>query len=94
MGQSFDANTLDHVAALARLKISDIEKEKFAKQLSDVLSIFDLLDSVDTTNSEAAFHPMKIKAKVREDKQEKWQWDPLANSKHNEGKYIKSPKIL
>ncbi|MEM3781908.1 MAG: Asp-tRNA(Asn)/Glu-tRNA(Gln) amidotransferase subunit GatC, partial [Candidatus Micrarchaeaceae archaeon] len=86
---SFDIAVLDHVAALARLRLSDIEKEKFARQLSEVLSLFDQLDSIEATEAEAAFHPIKISAKLREDKPERWAWDPLANSRHNEGKYIK-----
>lgn len=41
-----------HIAKLARLELSDQEVEKFAEQLSEILSNADRLDEVDTKGVE------------------------------------------
>lgn len=40
---------LEHIALLARLELSDEEKELFATQLSSILDYIDQLGQVDTT---------------------------------------------
>ncbi|MGC8547440.1 MAG: Asp-tRNA(Asn)/Glu-tRNA(Gln) amidotransferase subunit GatC [Candidatus Micrarchaeia archaeon] len=92
--KDFDAATIEHVSKLARLRLSDSEKEKFVKQINDVLGIFGKIDSVDASGLDPAFHPIKIPERLREDVPEKWKWDPFYNSRQNEGKYIKSPRIV
>ncbi|MDI6807029.1 MAG: Asp-tRNA(Asn)/Glu-tRNA(Gln) amidotransferase subunit GatC [Candidatus Aenigmarchaeota archaeon] len=82
------------VASNARLKLSEEEIEKFTKQLSDILSAFKEIDKVDTTKIKASFHPQKIKNVFREDKAMKFEWKPLANTKHKEEKYFKGPRIV
>ncbi len=37
---------IDHLAKLARLTLSDVEKEKFAKQLPEILSFVDQLSAI------------------------------------------------
>ncbi|HEX2033877.1 MAG TPA: Asp-tRNA(Asn)/Glu-tRNA(Gln) amidotransferase subunit GatC [Chloroflexota bacterium] len=39
---------VDHVAALARLGISDAERQRFAEQLSSILEHFEALRALDT----------------------------------------------
>lgn len=41
---------IEHIATLARIHLSDEEKERFASQLSQVLEYMDILNEVDTTN--------------------------------------------
>ena len=43
---------VEHVAKLARLELSEDEKEKFTKQLGDVLKHVDAMNEVDTSNVE------------------------------------------
>lgn len=43
---------VEHIATLARLRLTDIEKEKYAEQLSSILDYVDKLGTVDTTNIE------------------------------------------
>ncbi|MGC8675903.1 MAG: Asp-tRNA(Asn)/Glu-tRNA(Gln) amidotransferase subunit GatC [Candidatus Micrarchaeia archaeon] len=94
MEDSFDSGTVEHVARLARLELDKEDNQKFVKQINDILAIFGKLDSAEVESAEPAFHPIDAKAKLREDKPRRWEWNPLGNSKHNEGKYIKSPKII
>ena len=41
---------VEHVAKLARLELSEEEKEKFSKQLGDILTYVEQMNKVDTTN--------------------------------------------
>jgi len=43
---------VEHIALLARLGISDEEKEKFAEQISSILDYVEQLKEVDTTGIE------------------------------------------
>lgn len=89
-----DKELVKRVANNARLKLSEDEIEKFTKQLSDILSAFKEIDKVDTSKVKPSFHPQEIKNVFREDKSKEWKWQPLANTKHKEGKYFKGPKIV
>ena len=46
-----DREQVEHIAALARIALTDAEKEAFARQLSDILDQFEVLQSLDTTAS-------------------------------------------
>ena len=89
-----DKELVKRIASNAKLKLNDDEIENFTQQLSDVLGNFKKLDEVDTKNVKASFHPQEIKNVYRDDKAESWNWQPLANTKHKEGKYFKGPKIV
>ncbi len=41
-----------HIAKLARLRLTDAEAEKYAKELSSILSYVDMLQEVDTSSVE------------------------------------------
>lgn len=41
-----------HIAKLARLQLTEIEVEKFAKELTSILQYIDMLQEVDTKNVE------------------------------------------
>ena len=47
---------VEHVAKLARLELTEEEKEKFTKQLGDVLKHVDAMNEVDTSNVEPMAH--------------------------------------
>ena len=89
-----DRELVKRVADNARLKLTDDEVEKFTKQLEDVLSSFKSLDEVNTDKIKPSFHPQEISDVYREDKAEKFDWEPLANTKHKEKKYFKGPRIV
>jgi aspartyl-tRNA(Asn)/glutamyl-tRNA(Gln) amidotransferase subunit C len=85
---------LEHVSKIARLELTEEEKEKFLKQLEDILEAFKKIDEVDTTKVKPSFHPIEIKNVMREDEVKVWKWDPLANTKHKEKNYFKGPRIV
>ena len=89
-----DKELIKRVAKNAKLELTDEEIEKFTQQLEGILSAFKTIDEVDTKNVEPSFHPQEIKNIWREDKPQKWEWDPLANTKHKEGKYFKGQKAV
>lgn len=89
-----DKELVKRVTDNARLKLSEEEITKFTKQLEDVLTAFKSLDKVDTNNTKPSFHPQEISDVYREDKAEKFEWEPLANTKHKEEKYFKGPRIV
>lgn len=59
---------VEHVAKLARLGLSEEEKELFAKQLSDILKFADGLKKVKTDGIEPTSHAIPMKNVWREDK--------------------------
>ena len=85
---------VEHVARLARIKISKKERSKFAKQFKSILEFFSRIDEIDTGNVEPAFQPIDLKNVLREDEVKEFEWKPLANTRHKEEKYFKGPKIV
>ncbi|MCW5877509.1 MAG: Asp-tRNA(Asn)/Glu-tRNA(Gln) amidotransferase subunit GatC [Anaerolineales bacterium] len=47
---SLSPEDVDHIALLARLHLSHEEKERYRRQLSDILKHVDKLQELDTTN--------------------------------------------
>lgn len=88
-----DRATMDHISMLAKLNLSEAEKVRYAKELSDVLEAFKVLDGIDAKD-EPSFHPIEIKDRMREDEVKQTKWDPLGNAKAVDGKYFKGPKIV
>lgn len=58
---------VEHVAKLARLELTEEEKEKFTKQLGDVLKHVDAMNEVDTSNVEPMAHAIDFVNVMRED---------------------------
>jgi len=50
---------LEHIAKLARINLSDFEKNTFLPQLESVLNYFDILNQVNTDNIEPTFRVNK-----------------------------------
>jgi aspartyl-tRNA(Asn)/glutamyl-tRNA(Gln) amidotransferase subunit C len=58
---------VEHVAKLARLRLSDEEKETFRRQLSDVLEHAHVISSVDTGDAPPTSHTLPLVNVFRED---------------------------
>ncbi len=89
-----DKELVKKVSDNARLKLNDEEIESFTSQLKEILANFKTLDEVDTKDVKPSFHPQQISDVYREDNPEKFNWDPLSNTKNKEGKNFKGPKIV
>ncbi len=70
-----DIKQIEHLAELARLKVSDEEKEKMAGKLSAILEFVEKLDQADvagvlpTSNAAGIFNAMRQDAVNQYDKQ-------------------------
>ncbi|MDD3437743.1 MAG: Asp-tRNA(Asn)/Glu-tRNA(Gln) amidotransferase subunit GatC [Candidatus Gastranaerophilales bacterium] len=62
-----DIKDVEHVAKLARLALSEEEKQKFVKQLNSILEYMNELNEVDTSNVAPMEHSIKITNVMRED---------------------------
>ena len=91
-----DEKLIEHVATLARLKLTREEISEFTPQLKEVLDSFSRLDEIDTKNVVISPQPVEIKNVLREDKVEASlaQEDALANSEHKKDGYFKGPRAV
>ena len=86
---------IQHVANVARLKLTDKEIEKFLPQLKEVLEAFSKLNEVNTDKVEPSFQPVEMKNVMREDELGLCltQDDALLNAKNRKNSYFKGPKV-
>jgi aspartyl-tRNA(Asn)/glutamyl-tRNA(Gln) amidotransferase subunit C len=59
---------IEYVAKLARLELTSAEKEKFGKQLADILKYIEKLNQLNTKDIQPTAHVIPIKNIWREDK--------------------------
>lgn len=87
---------VEHVAKLARLKLTWEEKEKFGKQLSEILEYVEKLNELDTEKVEPTSHVIPLQNVMREDrvKPSLPVEEVLGNAPAREGKYFKVPRII
>lgn len=88
--------TVRKVSDISRLELSDEEINSFAKQLSDVVENFKVLDEVSVEGVEPSFHPLKTENVLREDKIGECldKKRVLDTAVHTEEGYIKAPRIV
>ena len=86
---------VDKIALLAKLKLSEEEREKFTVQLSEILDYIDKLNELDTDDIVPLHHIFEFDTPLREDEtkvglnQEK----ALMNAPAKENGYFKTPKV-
>jgi aspartyl-tRNA(Asn)/glutamyl-tRNA(Gln) amidotransferase subunit C len=61
-------DTVEKIAKLARLKLSETELEKYTDQLNQILGHVEKLNELDTTSIQATSHAVEIPDPLREDK--------------------------
>ena len=61
---------VEHVALLARLRLSDEERERFTTQLNSILEHFEQLQELDTSGVEPMSHAVAVSNVFREDEEE------------------------
>jgi aspartyl-tRNA(Asn)/glutamyl-tRNA(Gln) amidotransferase subunit C len=62
-----DETQVEHIARLARLAISEEEKELFGSQLSKILEYIEKLNELDTSQVEPTSHVVALTNVMRED---------------------------
>lgn len=88
--------SIEHLARLARLSVSDDEKRLFANQIDSILNYMDKLNGLDTSNVEPTSHVISLSNVVREDllKDSLDREDALRNAPDRTEKFYRVPKII
>ena len=96
MPQIIDTKTVQHVAYLVRLGISEEEAQKFSGQFSSIIDYFNMLNEVDTENVPPASDIANAENVLREDvvKPSMSHEEFIKNAPNSERGYIKVPTVL
>ena len=86
---------VEHVAKLARLELTEEEKELYTRQLGDVLKYVDQMNEVDTTNVKPMSHAIDFVNVMREDvvSYDNTKEELMANAPEEENGFFRVPKI-
>ena len=86
---------VEHVSILARLELTDAEKDLYTNQLGDVLKYVDQMNEVDTSNVKPMTQVIDFVNVMREDKvvYEQTKEQLMANAPEEENGFFKVPKI-
>lgn len=87
---------VEHVAQLARIRLTKDEKALFQKQLGDVLRYIDKLKEVDVSGVEASAHAVPMFNVLREDKARPGftAEEALGNAPHQANNLFIVPKVV
>ena len=87
---------VDHVARLARLRLSDDEKERMRRELDGILSYIDKLRALDTEGVPPTSHAVPMTNVMREDEPKPScpREDMLANAPDRAGELFRVPRII
>ncbi len=87
---------VEHVARLARLELSDDEKERMTTQLDAILGYMETLNTLDTADVEPTTTVIPMVSVMRDDEVRPSldREDALANAPEREGVYFRVPRII
>jgi aspartyl-tRNA(Asn)/glutamyl-tRNA(Gln) amidotransferase subunit C len=89
---------VEHVARLARLALSEEEKERYTAQLESILEYIEKLNQLDTKDVPPTTHVLSLSNVWREDKAEPDRFGSteaiLKNAPESEGPYFRVKKII
>jgi aspartyl-tRNA(Asn)/glutamyl-tRNA(Gln) amidotransferase subunit C len=87
---------VEYVAKLARLEVTEAEKEKFTAQLNDILLYIDQLNELDTRGVAPMSHAIAVTNAFREDKiaESLGTQKALANAPDARGEFFRVPKVI
>lgn len=93
---SISVNDVEHVAKLARLELSEPEKQQFTEQLNKILNFMDKLNELDTENVKPTSHVIQLSDVTREDEvRPSWPIDKvMQNAPDEEEGQFRVPAIL
>tara|TARA_Y100000031_G_C8219555_1_gene385161 strand:- start:397 stop:681 length:285 start_codon:yes stop_codon:yes gene_type:complete len=93
---TFKKKDLLEIAKNARIKLTDKEVSELLPELQEILTLFELLDKVDTKKILPAFQPIKIENVSREDSITPSfdHEEVFLNVKNRKGNYFKGPKAI
>lgn len=87
---------VEHVARLARLELTEAEKEQMTAQLDSILGFMDTLNELDTGQVEPTTTVIPMTSVMREDmvRPSLTQEEALANAPDREDIYFRVPRII
>ncbi|MEW6162250.1 MAG: Asp-tRNA(Asn)/Glu-tRNA(Gln) amidotransferase subunit GatC [Nitrospirota bacterium] len=87
---------IEHIASLARLYLSEEEKELFGSQLSSILDYMEKLNELDTKDIEPISHVLPLSNIMRDDTlgYSIPRSDALMNAPDRTDKFYRVPKII
>ena len=87
---------VEHIATLAKLEFSDVEKEKFTHQFNNILKYMEQLNSIDTSNVEPLSQVIELHNVFREDvvTTSTPTDTALKNAPSTSGEHFKVPKVI
>ncbi|TAL27400.1 MAG: Asp-tRNA(Asn)/Glu-tRNA(Gln) amidotransferase subunit GatC [Nitrospirae bacterium] len=88
--------SVEHIAKLARLSISEEEKELFGPQLNGILSYVEKLNELDTKDVEPTSHVLSLSNVMRDDISAPSiaGEDALMNAPDHTDKFYRVPRII
>ena len=93
MSEKFD---IDHMALLARLRLSDSEKNRLGKQMETIIEYIDHLNQLDTSTVEPTSHAIPLQNVFREDETKKNfpENDTLGLAPAQKNRHFEVPQII
>jgi aspartyl-tRNA(Asn)/glutamyl-tRNA(Gln) amidotransferase subunit C len=87
---------VEHIAALARLKLTNAEKRRYSEQLSEILDYAAKLDELDTDDIPPTNSVLKTELRLREDQPHPGlsQQDLLRNAPKKQDGQLQVPPVL
>lgn len=87
---------VEHLAHLARIELTESEKEKFQKQLSSVLDYVGKLKQIDLKKVEATIGAVKLKNIFRKDQAEQFkkQTDLINEAPDQDNRFYKVKEVF
>lgn len=91
-----DKKTIDHIAKLARLEVSEAQAQEYSEQIGKVLKYFEQISTFDTKGFEPLITPAEIETFWREDEvvQENTAEEILANAPDKIGNLFRVPPVV
>ena len=91
-----DQKTIEHIAKLARLKVSPEEATEYGEQLTKVLAHFQQISKLNTDNVEPLVTPSEIEFYLREDEAKALAQteELLKNAPEKAGNLFKVPPVV
>lgn len=87
---------LEHIGWLARIELSEEDKDKYTPRLNSILDYFSELDKVDTEDIPPTYHVLPMSNVFREDAPVKSlsQEEALSNAPRKQDGFFKAPRMM
>ncbi len=95
-GKRITRDTVEHIAWLAHIELSDEEKNLLTEQFNKILDYFEVIDEVDTENVPPTYHVLDLVNIFRDDMPENpmSREEALRNASEKEDGFFKAPRIV